>query len=168
MSFAGQITRKVGLIAAVSPDRVIGRNGQIPWYYPADLRRFKQLTIGSTVIMGRRTFESIGKALPERRNIIVSSSTKYSDISCHCSLPGAINSCSGLVWIIGGQMMYEEGLHLADFIDLTYVPDVVPKEGAVFFPEFSHENWLPEPKIKNPDTPALIHQRFVHRRHINI
>ena len=130
--------KNLHLIAAVARNRVIGYNGQIPWNIPGDLHHFKELTMGHTVIMGRRTFASIGRPLPGRENIIVTA-TLYEIPGCIIvrSLAEALELASReIIFIIGGEQLYNEALPLAEYLDLTFV-DAEP-EGDTFFPEV---NW---------------------------
>ena len=151
---------EVGIIVAYNKDRVIGREGTIPWHYSADLKRFKQLTLGTTVIMGRKTWESLPKKpLPDRINFVVTR-TSLPGVTCFPSVNQALTAATRPVWFIGGQRIYQEALPLTDVIDVTLVPDDVPLEGAVFFPpidpgEFS----APEPFL-HPDDSRLKRQIF--------
>ena len=147
------------LIAALSPDRVIGVDGKIPWHYSGDFKRFKRVTMGATVIMGRHTWESIGKPLPGRRNVVITRQN-IDGVQCFASLEEALQSCEGDVWFIGGARIYEEAMEYANLIDLTYVPDEVPVEGAVLFPEIDPELWEPEPMMQHEDEPLLRRQIF--------
>ena len=93
----------IGILVAVSPEGVIGKDNSIPWHYSADLKRFKRLTVDNTVIMGRNTWESLPvKPLPNRRNIVI---TRYDidGIDCFRSIDDALQSCEGNVWFIGGS-----------------------------------------------------------------
>ena len=152
---------EVGIIVAMSPERVIGRNNRIPWRRRADQQRFKRLTLGSTVIMGRRTFESIGRPLPKRLNVVVSRGSPIPDVRTVASLDEALQQGNGPYWIAGGVRLYEEALRrVADFVDLTYVSERVPIEGSVRFPELDPEDWLAGRLEPNPEDPSLCHQRF--------
>lgn len=127
----------ISLIAAHNLQRVIGKNGAIPWHLPEDLKRFKELTIGNTVLMGRRTFESIGKILPERRNIILSRrSASIESAEIFSSIRHALDSCAPNehVFIIGGGEVFEQTLSIADELKLTVVN--TREEGDVYFPEY--------------------------------
>ena len=132
------------LIAAVSENGVIGRGGRVPWHLSDDLRRFKRVTGGHTVIMGRRTFESIGEEpLPGRRNIVVTRQADYSPrgvIVAH-SLGHALEEAGSdeSVFVVGGGEIYREALPHADRLDLTIVHAEV--EGDAFFPEFDESGW---------------------------
>ena len=105
------------MIAAVSPSGAIGVDGAIPWHYSADMRRFKRLTAGKTVIMGRRTFESLGqKPLPNRRNIVITR-RKYEGVETFVSLEDALLSCADEeVWFIGGAEIYREAMAYAAIV----------------------------------------------------
>ena len=150
----------VGVIAAVSPDGVIGRDNRIPWHRSADLKRFKRQTVGGTVIMGRKTFESIGRPLPRRTNVVVTRSSLQNVLTAS-SLEKALALGDGPIWIIGGARLFEEALcGPASFVDLTHVPDPVPTEGAVFFPSLDPERWVAGHLLQNAEDPELWHQRF--------
>lgn len=150
------------MIVAVSPDRVIGVSNKIPWHYSADLKRFKTVTTGHTVIMGRRTFESIGKALPNRRNIVITRA-KIPGVECFESLEVAISTVQGDAWIIGGAQLYAEGMRLADRIDVTYVPDHVDPVGAVLFPVIDESVFEAAPAVPLDGDPRLLHRVFNRR-----
>ena len=128
-----------GILVAVSPEGIIGKDNSIPWHYSADLKRFKRLTLGKTVIMGRRTWESLPvKPLPDRRNIVITQSS-LDDVECFSSIDDALATCEGDVWFIGGAGIYQEALGKADIIDMTLVPDNVSGEGCVRFPTIGNE-----------------------------
>lgn len=127
----------------MSENGVIGKDNQLPWHLPNDLKHFKALTMGKTIIMGRKTFESIGKVLPGRKNIIISSDTNY-------TVPDGtvIHNINELIaqdkhdsesekMIIGGATLYNYFLDKANIIYLTKVHSVI--EGDTFFPELSNE-----------------------------
>lgn len=135
---------KVSLIAAASENNVIGVHGNLPWHLPDDFKRFKALTSGHPVVMGRKTFESIGKPLPGRRNIVISRSVdaiEGCDVvrSVQAALDLALDSGAEEVWVIGGGEIYKEALPLADKVDLTRVHANV--EGDVMFPELDMNEW---------------------------
>lgn len=136
----------IGMIAAVSSNGVIGikkdDKWDLPFKYNEDMKHFKNLTKDSVVIMGRKTFESIGKPLPHRENIVITSrNLEISGVSCFASVQGAMNYQSIIlrdratnIWFIGGASIYEEGLMYADEIHLTITPDVIKKDDVVRFP----------------------------------
>jgi dihydrofolate reductase len=129
---------RISIIAAMAKNRVIGRQGNIPWKIPGEQTLFKKITLGHTVIMGRRTYESIGRPLPGRLNIIVTRNRNYSAAGCTVvhDLAGALNSCpqdEDEAFICGGGQLYHEALPMADRIYLTVIPKEIP--GDTFFPE---------------------------------
>lgn len=140
---------KVSLIVAMSQNRVIGRQNQMPWHLPDELKYFKRVTMGKPVVMGRNTFESIGKPLPGRPNIIVTRNPDYDadGISIVASVEESLELAEQLterdanaeVMVIGGAQIFAVTLPLADRLYLTEVHAVV--DGDVFFPEFSPIDW---------------------------
>ena len=134
---------KVSMIVAVSANNVIGADGGLPWRLSEDLRRFKEITMGKPMIMGRQTFESIGKALPGRRSIILSRQTAYKQAGCDVvNTPEAaleLVADAEEVMIIGGGEVYEQFLPMTDRIYLTRVHTKV--EGDTFFPEINEDEW---------------------------
>ena len=128
-----------GILVAVSPEGIIGKDNTIPWHYSADLKRFKRLTTGNTIIMGRKTWESLPiKPLPDRRNIVITRSS-IKDIECFQSIDDALQTCEGDVWFIGGAGIYQEAMQKADIIDMTLVPDNINGEGCIHFPKIGKE-----------------------------
>ena len=122
-----------GILVAVSPEGIIGKDNSIPWHYSTDLKRFKRLTLGKPVIMGRRTWESLPvKPLPARRNIVITQAS-LEGVECFQSIDNALATCEGDVWFIGGAGFYQEALGKADITDMTRVPDNVSGEGCVEF-----------------------------------
>jgi len=136
---------KITLIAAVAENRVIGRDGGLPWRLPEDLRRFKQRTEGHVVIMGRRTFESLAAPLPNRPAIVVSRSRDLDtgEATLANSLDEALDIARGRgeaeVFILGGSEIYAMALPLADRLVLTVVHAEI--EGDTYFPEFDLAAW---------------------------
>jgi dihydrofolate reductase len=131
------------LVAAVASNGIIGVNGKLPWHLPEDLRRFKKLTLGHPVIMGRKTWESLGKALPGRRNIVVSSQPGYvaAGASVAGSLEAALALCAGeaVVFVIGGYRLFLDALPIATGIDLTEIQREF--DGDTYFPAFDRSTW---------------------------
>ena len=151
-----------GILVAVSPEGIIGKDNSIPWHYSADLKRFKRLTLGKTVIMGRRTWESLPvKPLPDRRNIVITQSS-LDDVECFSSIDDALATCEGDVWFIGGAGIYQEALGKADIIDMTLVPDNVSGEGCVRFPTIGNE-WDAGPIEALETDINLKHQTYTRR-----
>ncbi len=126
----------IALIAAMNADRVIGSNGTIPWHVSEDLQHFKSLTLNHPVIMGRKTFLSIGRPLAGRKNLVVSSTLKeIKGVEICRTLQEAVAKCHGEeVFIIGGAKLYEEGLLLADTLYITEIEKDC--HGDTKFPDF--------------------------------
>jgi dihydrofolate reductase len=145
----------ITIIAAMARNRVIGRNNKMPWDLPADLQRFKETTMGHPVIMGRKTFESIGHPLPGRKNIVISAQQGFAPTGCLVAkdLRSAIALCKGAdeVFICGGEAVFREAMAIADRIHLTDIDGEF--EGDAFFPDIpgdfketerrSHKDVLP-------------------------
>lgn len=131
-----------GAIVAMTRDHVIGLEGRLPWHYPDDLKRFKRRTMGCTIIMGRKTWESIGStALPGRRNIVVTRKG-VGGVECHGSVGEALDACGGSdSWIIGGGQVYRSAMPLLNLLDVTWVPDRIGAPGAVTFPPIDPDLW---------------------------
>lgn len=128
----------IALIAAVAENRVIGKNGRMPWDIPEDLEYFKRLTTGNAVIMGRKTYEGIGRPLPERRNIILSKTRKFDGENCVTvsSMEEAIREAGDRdIFVIGGEEVFRMFLPMAEVLYLTEIEREY--EGDTFFPPFS-------------------------------
>lgn len=135
---------KISIIAAVADNRAIGVGDKLIYWLPNDLKRFKSLTTGHTIVMGRRTFSSLPKgALPNRRNVVLSRSlSNLPGAEVFGSLDEALSACGDTeeVYVIGGASVYTQALPLADRLCLTHVYDT-PSEADVFFPAFSEDDW---------------------------
>lgn len=134
---------KLSIIVAMSSNRVIGVNNSLPWHLSEDLKHFKTLTTGHTIIMGRKTYESIGKPLPNRRNIVISRNLNafYGGVEVVHSLEDAFSTSSNdeEVFIIGGSNIYEQSLHLVEHLYITEIKKSF--EGDAFFPEIDKSLW---------------------------
>lgn len=151
-----------GMIAAVSPEGVIGLRGAIPWRHPGDMRRFARVTRGGTVIMGRLTWESMKrKPLPGRRNLVVTR-TPEAGVECFPDIEAALAVAEGDAWFIGGARIYEAAMKHADLLDLTFVPDHITDPAAVHFPRIDEALFEPGPLVPHEDEPGLL--RRVYRR----
>lgn len=132
----------IHVIAAVAQNRAIGRENKLIYWLPNDLKRFKQLTTGHTIVMGRHTFESLPKgALPNRRNVVLSrSQTSFPGCDTYTSLEEALQHCNPEedIYIIGGASVYEQALPLADRLYLTEIDDT-PAGADAFFPPY--DDW---------------------------
>lgn len=132
----------ISLIAALAVDRVIGMENAMPWNLPADLAWFKRNTLNKPVIMGRLTWESIGRPLPDRKNIVISSNPiEDSRVEWVSSMEAAIAACSDAeeIMVIGGGNIYEQFLPLAQRLYLTHIDAEV--EGDTHFPDYSPDEW---------------------------
>jgi len=131
----------IKIIVSTSNNRVIGKNNSLIWKLPNDLKRFKKLTMYNTVIMGRKTFESIGSLLKNRRNIVITNKKDYSADGCEVvnSLQEALMLCNNNCFIIGGGEIYKQSINMADKIYLTLIDRDF--EGDTFFPEIGCE-WV--------------------------
>ncbi len=164
----------VALIAAVSLNGVIGVDGGIPWRYPADQKRFKHLTMGSPVIMGRRTWMSFPKRpLPGRRNLVITRRAPganrealFSGAECFVSFSDALKSCRGQAWVIGGGRLYAEAMGVAEFIDLTIVPETIDLSApdVVLFPPIDMDTFFEVESFVNEIDPRLTHMRYRRRQ----
>ena len=134
---------KITLVAAVSENGVIGRGNALPWHLPADLQRFKRLTTGHAVVMGRKTWESIRRPLPNRRNIVISSSPGFQPAGATVvpTFGAAVEAARDLsqLFAIGGSRVFEAALPLTDRLELTRVHAQVP--GDAFFPRLDLSEW---------------------------
>ena len=141
----------ITVIAAVAKNRAIGYKNKLIYWLPNDLKRFKQLTTGHTIIMGSNTFRSLPKgALPNRRNVVLSRRSKdFPGCDVYPSLEKALKSCQPDedIYIIGGASVYEQAVKVADRLCLTEIDDV-PQEADTFFPDYS--DWRVETKEAHP------------------
>ena len=132
--------KRISIISAMAINRVIGNNNRIPWHIPGEQKRFRQITWGHPIIMGRRTYESIGKALPGRASIVITRQKKYIAPGCMVvnSLEQALKNCpqnETQVFVIGGEQIFRLALPVTNRIYLTTIQQEI--EGDIIFPEFS-------------------------------
>ena len=140
---------KVSMLVAVARNGVIGRGGDLPWKLPSDLKRFKAMTLGKPVVMGRKCFESIGRPLPGRKNIVISRNpeTYFDAVTMAPNLEAALDvarvNASSIgaeeICIIGGGEIYRIGMPLADILHVTHIDADI--EGDTFFPDIDPEIW---------------------------
>ena len=133
----------LAIIAAYDQNRVIGRDGHMAWHIPGEQRRFRELTTGAAVVMGRRTWEDIARPLPNRMNIVLSRDPDFSASGCRIarSLDEAISLAGGLdIYISGGAAVYAQALPLADRLYLTEIDAAYP--GDTFFPAFDESLYI--------------------------
>ena len=148
---------KLSIIVARAKNGVIGVENDLPWHLPQDLKHFKETTLGCPIIMGRNTWESIGRPLPGRRNIVVSRTRGFSPEGAETftSLQDAIEACQNTeqAFIIGGAQIYEQAIDLVDQLIVTEVDlEVV---GDAHFPEFSSAHWKAIERLEYPANPSL-------------
>lgn len=135
----------VALVAAVAANGVIGRDGGLPWHLPADLAHFKRLTVGHVMIMGRRTYESIGRALPGRTTVVVTRTRDWAaeGVIVATSVEAALDVARAIddtVLVVGGSEVFAAALPVADRMYLTHV-DAVPA-GDTYFPDVDWSQWV--------------------------
>jgi dihydrofolate reductase len=158
------------IIAAVAQNNVIGKNGKIPWNSKEELAFFKETTMGFPVIMGRKTFESIGRPLQGRLNLIITTHPelfiKFEEVKCFFSLGSAVDYCqscgSEKVFIAGGSGIYNEAINLADELIISRM--MFNSEGDTFFPEINPDKWIPVVKEPKQDFEINIYKRKVNDR----
>ncbi len=159
----------ISLIAAMADDRVIGQGNRMPWHLPADLRHFKRLTLGKPIIMGRQTYLSLGKALPQRQNIILTRDLQFQaqgcDIAHHWAQ--ALDLCAKAeeVMVIGGADIYAQALEFADRLYLTRIDLKIA--GDRFFPLFNPADWdLVSTELGQKDDENPYEHRFLEYRRL--
>ena len=135
---------KLSIIAAMDKNRVIGKDGNLPWHISSDLKNFKKITMGKPILMGRKTHESIGRVLPGRENIILTKKRNYSAEGCIVknSLDEVLSNCKKVseLIVMGGATLYEQTLDKAEKLYITEVRACI--EGDIFFPEYDPDQWL--------------------------
>jgi len=145
------------IVVAMTSNHVIGQNGDMPWHLPADLVHFKELTSGHAIIMGRRTWESIGKPLPNRLNIVVTRQEDYAaeDVTVVHSLEdGIVAAGTQRIFLVGGGEMYKEALPIASKMHITRIDALI--DGDTKFPEIDESIWQCKSRVnrsadeKNP------------------
>jgi len=155
---------KLSIIVAMAKNRTIGVNNTLPWRCPEDLKHFKVLTMGHHMIMGRKTFDSIGKALPGRTTVVVTRDKDLKIEGCLIahSLQDAIKLCAGdtETFIVGGADIYGQSLPLADTLYITEIQQDV--EGDAHFPEFDRKLWQETARdVRTQETPQPLDYHFV-------
>lgn len=173
---------KIRAIVGMTKDKVIGINNTIPWKYKQDMVRFKKLTTNHIVLMGRKTFDSIGKSLPNRQNYVLTHqalplsednvknfdlkamSGKMGEFIKHCS----ITYTGKDLWIIGGGQIYEKALPYCDEVDVTWIPENIATENAVLFPKLNENLWEAQEITINTEDSRLTHQLFFNKNPIRL
>lgn len=154
---AQQRSPRICLIAALAANRAIGKDNALPWRLGADLKRFKALTMGHAIVMGRKTYESIGRPLPGRRNLVITRNRSYRVPGCDVvhSLDAALAACRGAaeIFIIGGAELFLESMAFAHRLELTEIH--ADFDGDVFFPEFSTRDFRETMREIHADEPGF-------------
>jgi dihydrofolate reductase len=165
---------KLSLIVAAANNNVIGRNNELPWHLPQDLKYFKSVTLGKPVIMGRKTFESIGKPLPGRTNIVITrqSDWQHAGVLVASSVKDAValaenfrnelGQASEEIMVIGGAEIYRSALPLADRVYLTRIEANVV--GDAWFPELRDTDWVCESELPGDAEASLPHKFLIYRK----
>ena len=150
----------IALIVARSKNNAIGKQGKIPWDIKGEQKQFKELTTGNTVIMGRKTYEEIGKPLPNRFNIVVSRTKKFEGerLITVSNLNEAIAMSTGNIYIAGGYNLFKEAINLVDIMYITEINQEV-ENADVFFPEFDEEDFDKEITEENDEYSRLVYTR---------
>ena len=156
----------VSIIVAMTPERLIGAAGRLPWYLPDDLKRFRKLTMGHAILMGRKTFSSIGRALPGRRNLVISRNAnppKTEGVEWFASLDEALEAArvggEAECFIAGGTEIYAAGLERADRMYITFVQRDFPFQGDTYFPMWDQTQWKASSTERKGDLEYVVYER---------
>jgi dihydrofolate reductase len=152
----------VALIVAHAKQNVIGFNGDMPWSLPADLKRLKKLTTGNTIVMGRKTYETLGRPLPDRRNVVLTTNSDFTaeGIDVIHSID-EIKDLPGKVFIFGGSTIYNQTMHLVDEMYITVIDEKFA--GDTFFPDYDLNEWTVESSTEGTaDDKNRYPHRFLH------
>lgn len=153
---------QIKLVVAMTPDGLIGRNGGLPWHEPADLKHFKTTTLGHALIMGRRTYDSIGKPLPGRRNIVISSRGPIAGCDVVPSLSAALELCRSrgerIAFLVGGARVFADAMALVDAMVVTWInqPGLT---GDTYFPQWNRDDWTAGESTDLSPTARVVHYR---------
>jgi len=141
---------RLSIIVAMTRNRVIGKDNDMPWHLPAELRHFKRVTMGKPIVMGRRTFDSIGRVLPGRKNIVITRDPhfSFSGVTIVHSFDAAVRAADGAeeLMIIGGANLYRQTLDRVDRLYITLIH--VELEGDTYFSELDDEQWIQTEKVR--------------------
>jgi dihydrofolate reductase len=157
---------RISIIVAMTPELLIGAAGRLPWYLPDDLKRFRTLTTGHCIIMGRKTFSSIGRALPKRRNLVVSRNPnppKTEGVEWFADLASAVKAARDggetELFIAGGSEIYKEAFDITDRMYITFVHRDFPFQGDTFFPAWDQTKWHAISSELKGDCEYVIYER---------
>ncbi|RYY76721.1 MAG: dihydrofolate reductase [Gammaproteobacteria bacterium] len=166
---------KLSLIVATAHDNVIGRNNELPWHLPQDLKYFKSVTLGKPIIMGRKTFESIGKPLPGRTNIVVTRQKDWNfsgvlvakgvedALEVAQTFRNELNTSTEEIMVIGGAEIYRSALPIADRVYLTKIDARIDGADA-FFPELPSKQWKLISELSGESDASIKHKFLVYDR----
>jgi len=160
----------ISFIVAMDESRVIGKDNQLPWHLPEDLKFFKRTTMGHAIAMGRKTHESIGRALPGRENIVITRQLDYKshDVTVFYSIEEFVKYCGNQndeIFVIGGAEIFKETFEYADRLYITHIEEEF--EGDTYFPEFNEREWelvSSEKGIKDEKNPYKYEFRIYDRK----
>jgi len=157
---------RLSIIVAMARNRVIGIDNTLPWHLPEDLKHFRNLTMGHHIIMGRKTYDSIGRPLPGRTTVIITRDPGYTMDGCLVahSLDGAVRLCDGdeEVFFVGGTSLYEQALPLAQRLYVTEIQ--ADYEGDAHFPEFDSAHWRETSRDSQVSAGGLAYDFVVYER----
>lgn len=155
--------RMISFLVAMDQNRVIGKDNKLPWHLPADLKYFKELTMGHPIIMGRKTYESIGRPLPGRENIIITRNKDYTAEGC--TVIHSISEVKELnekrddeLFVIGGAEIFEQTFSIADRLYITMIEAVF--EGDTYFPDFNEDEWVVVSKEKGVKDERNVYEHY--------
>jgi len=145
----------ISIVAAMDKNQVIGEDNKIPWTIPNEMKKFKQLTSGNTIVMGRKTFESIGKPLPDRNNVVLSTTMQPTEGITVCRSIEDIPKNN--IFVIGGSQVYKQAIPLASKMYISYVKKKY--KGDAFFPKFNKAEWRVESREDHPEFELVVYVR---------
>jgi len=145
----------ISIVAAMDKNQVIGEDNKIPWTIPNEMKKFKQLTSGNTIVMGRKTFESIGKPLPDRNNVVLSTTMQPTEGITVCRSIEDIPKNN--IFVIGGSQVYKQAIPLASKMYISYVKKKY--KGDAFFPKFNKDEWHVESREDHPEFELVVYVR---------
>jgi dihydrofolate reductase len=158
---------RVSIVVAMTPDRLIGAGGKLPWHVPEDLKRFRALTTGHTVVMGRKTFDSIRKPLAKRRNIVITRNDNPPAIegvewvtSLGDAISNALHAGDQELFILGGSEIYRQAIERADRMHITYIHLSPPPTGDTYFPPWDESQWTKASEEIVPPIAVTVYYRI--------
>jgi dihydrofolate reductase len=157
----------ISMIVAMDENGLIGKNNSLPWHLPNDLKYFKRITIGNTIVMGRKTYESIGKPLPGRKNVILTRNKNYTiDNATIINSPDMVQQLASIddVFIIGGAELFSSLIGITDKLYITKIHEKF--EGDVYFPSINWDDWVIESVEKGTvdDNNIYQHDFYIYKR----